>query len=159
MNILGGDNSTIVYVTTNTVDDYKLEIYRDNNLIYTQTFPSTSNFTLTLIWRSIGINPNDILTFRLLGSNGLIYQIKASATGKIYKYSAIFTGVILIVILLFTFLKPINIEKIFILSLVALFLSFYLIPQTEPNIYLNMLGFAIIVLVISSGVIMWKTIK
>jgi hypothetical protein len=159
MNVLGGENSTIVYVTTNVVDNYKLEIYKDNNLIYTQAFPSTSNFTLTLMWRSVGINPDDKLTFKLFGSSGLVYQITATATGKIYKYSSIFTGIILVVILLFTFLKPINIEKIFILSLFALFLAFYLIPQTEPSIYLNMLGFAIIVLVVSSGVIVWKTIK
>jgi hypothetical protein len=159
VNVLGGDNSTIVYVTTSMEDDYRLDIERDGNVIYSQTFPSSQNFTLNLLWRTVGINPDDKLTFKLYGSNGLIYQVVSTATGKIYKYSAMFTGIILTVLLVITFLKPINIEKIFILSLVTLFAAFYFIPQTEPNIYLNMLGFGVIVLVISSGVIAWKTIR
>jgi hypothetical protein len=159
VNVLGGDNSTIVYVTTSMEDDYRLDIERDGSVIYSQTFPSSQNFTLNLLWRTVGINPDDKLTFKLYGSNGLIYQVVSTATGKIYKYSAMFTGIILTVLLIITFLKPINIEKIFILSLVTLFAAFYFIPQTEPNIYLNMLGFGIIVLVVSSGVIAWKTIR
>jgi len=159
VNVLGGDNSTIVYVTTSMEDDYRLDIERDGSVIYSQTFPSSQNFTLTLLWRTVGINPDDKLTFKLYGSNGLIYQVVSTATGKIYKYSAVFTGIILTVLLVITFLKPINIEKIFILSLVTLFVAFYFIPQTEPNIYLNMLGFGVIILVVSSGVIAWKTIR
>jgi len=159
VNVLGGDNSTIVYVTTSMEDDYRLDIEKDGSVIYSQQFPSSQNFTLTLLWRTVGINPDDKLTFKLYGSNGLIYQVVSTAAGKIYKYSAIFTGIILTVLLIITFLKPINIEKIFILSLVTLFAAFYFIPQTEPNIYLNMLGFGTIVLVVSSGVIAWKTIR
>jgi len=159
VNVLGGDNSTIVYVTTSIEDDYRLDVERDGTVIYSQLFPSSQNFTLTLLWRTVGINQDDKLTFKLYGSNGLIYRVVSTATGRIYKYSAIFTGIILTVLLIITFLKPINIEKIFILSLVTLFVAFYFIPQTEPNIYLNVLGFGITVLVVSSGVIVWKTIR
>jgi len=159
VNVLGGDNSTIIYVTTSMEDDYRLDVEKDGTVIYSQAFPSSQNFTLTLLWRTVGINPDDKLTFKLYGSNGLIYQVISTATGKIYKYPAVLTGIILTVLLVITFLKPINIEKIFILSLVTLFAAFYFIPQTEPNIYLNMLGFGVIVLVVSSGVIVWKTIR
>jgi len=159
LNILNGNNSTIVYVTTNIPDNYKLEVEKDGSVIYSQVFPDSQNFSVELLWRYIGINADDILKFKLYGSEGLIYQITSSATGKIYKYSALFTGTILVVMLIITFLKPINIEKIFILSLITLFVAFYLIPQTHPSTYINMLGFGIIILVVSSGLILWKTMR
>ncbi|MEM4460731.1 MAG: hypothetical protein QXY70_01170, partial [Nanopusillaceae archaeon] len=160
INIRAENNTTIIEVKTTIEDHYLVDIIKDNNIIYQHRTEKVDTFVLILSWKSLNINSTDILKIRIYDSNNkLIYEKTFLANGREIKYKAIITFIILVSIMLFTFFKPLSTEVLFALLIVNLFVSFLMIPYTEPNIYVQMLAGANFIILISLILISTKLIK
>ncbi|MEM5828580.1 MAG: hypothetical protein QW197_03745, partial [Candidatus Aenigmatarchaeota archaeon] len=142
-----------------TTDNYKLEIYKDNQLIYSRMFLDTDSFSDNILYNRFGLNETDIINIKIYKGNQLIFDKNYQVSGKEIKFDLITSIILLSFILLLTYLKPLNIQAIFIASILSLLIGSIIIYYSPSHIIINMLGLLLVLQTIIVSIIYIKANK
>ncbi|MEM0481245.1 MAG: hypothetical protein QXQ14_03655, partial [Candidatus Aenigmatarchaeota archaeon] len=153
------NNKIITIAVKYTTDNYKLEIYKDNQLIYSRMFLDTDSFSDNILYNQFGLNETDIINIKIYKGNKLIFDKNYQVSGKEIKFDLITSIILLSFILLLTYLKPLNIRAIFIASILSLLIGSIIIYYSPSHIIINMLGLLLVLQTIIVSIIYIKANK